>query len=483
MKIKTGLKIVIAASLATISIAMATSFIASKYVREMAREEKSFSRILENINGLRALTYDFLMYRTDRARNQWLLIHNDIERFLAAPHLRTSGHDEAFDDFKARHSRVRDIFQRLLQTHEKEAARPELESVLKETENRLTGQLLFETQSMVSDIVQLSSALSQRAHDTLRLADLINMGSWILVLIIVIINSLYVFTSVVKPLFRMHEGVGIVAAGDLGHTVGIDIQNEVGELSRSFDQMTANLREHTLQLERSNRELEEFAFVTSHDLQEPLRKIQTFADRLKALNCDFAADKGRDYLVRIERCAGRMRDLIVALSRYSGIRNAIEPMETIDLKAPVEQAIAALEPLREHTGGVIEVGELPHIEADPDQMRHLFQNLIDNSLRYQCNQKPFVQVYSDCACSNGCFEIHVKDNGIGFCGSYLHTIFKPFQRLHGKDSPYQGTGIGLTICRKIVERHGGSITARSAPDKGSIFTVRLPQAQKKTEAV
>ena len=483
MKIKTGLKIVIAASLATISIAMATSIIAGKYVREMAREEKSFSRILENINGLRALTYDFLMYRTDRARNQWLLAHNDIARFLAAPHLGTSVHDEAFDDFKARHSRVRDIFQHLLQTHGQEASRPELEPVLKETENRLTGQLLFETQNMVSDIVQLSSALSQRAHDTLRLADLINMGSWVLVLTIIIINSLYIFHSVVKPLFRVHKGVGIVAAGDLDHTVGIDIQNEVGELSRSFDQMTANLRRYTLQLERSNRELEDFAFVTSHDLQEPLRKIQTFADRLKTMYCGSAGDKERDYLDRIERSAGRMRDLIFALSRYSGIKSGIESMEPIDLKGPVERAIADLEPLRESTEGIIEVGELPRIEADQAQMRDLFRNLIDNGLRYHCNHEPFVQVYSDCACSDGCFEIHVIDNGIGFRGSYLDQIFKPFQRLHGKDSPYQGTGIGLTICRRIVELHGGTITAQSEPDKGSTFTVRLPRAQKKTEAI
>ena len=116
-------------------------------------------------------------------------------------------------------------------------------------------------------------------------------------------------------------------------------------------------------------------------------------------------------------------------------------------------------------------------------MRHLFRNLIDNGLRYHCNQKPFVQVYSDCACYGGCFEIHVIDNGIGFRGSYIDQIFKPFQRLHGKDSPYQGTGIGLTICRRIVELHGGTITAQSEPDKGSTFTVRLPRAQKKTEAI
>ncbi len=483
MKIKTGLKIVVATSLAIISIAMGTSFVAGKHVREMAREEQSLSQILEKISGLRALTYDFLMYRTERAKSQWWLTHHDIEHFLAAPQFQTSGNDEAFVDLKARHSRVRDIFEHLLQAHEKKASSPELEPMLKEIENRLTGQLLFETQSMVTDIFQLSSALSQKSSHTLRLADLIITGSWISVLLIIIINAIYIFTSVVKPLFALHRGVGIVATGDLDHRVGSDIQNEVGDLSKAFDQMTANLKEYTFQLERGNRELEDFAFVTSHDLQEPLRKIQTFADRLKGMNHNGAEDKAHDYLARIERSAARMQDLIFALFRYSSIKTGFEPIRPIDLKAAVEQAVADLESLRGQTEGIIKVGELPHIEADQAQMRHLFQNLIDNGLRYQGEQKPFVQVYSNCTCSEGCFEIHVKDNGIGFEESYLDKIFKPFQRLHGKNSPYRGAGIGLTICRRIVERHGGNITAQSEPDKGSIFTVRLPQIQKKTESL
>jgi len=452
-------------------------------VRETAREEQALSQILEKISGLRALTYDFLMYRTDRAKSQWWLTHHDIERFLAAPQFHTSGNDEAFADLKARHSRMRDIFERLLQTHEKKASSPELEAILKEVENRLTGQLLFETQSMVTDIFQLSSALSQRSSHTLRLANLIIMGSWISVLLIIIMNALYIFTSVVKPLFVLHGGMGRVATGDLDHRVGMDIQNEVGDLSKAFDQMTANLKEYTFQLERSNRELEDFAFVTSHDLQEPLRKIQTFSDRLKGMIRDSAGDKALDYLERIERSAGRMQDLIFALFRYSSIKTNIEPLRTIDLKGAVEQAVADLESLRRQNEGIIEIGELPHIEADQAQMRHLFQNLIDNGLRYQGAQKPFVQVYSNCTCSEGCFEIHVKDNGIGFDESYLDKIFKPFQRLHGKNSPYEGAGIGLTICRRIVERHGGNITAQSEPDKGSVFTVRLPQAQRKTEGL
>ncbi len=478
MKIKTGLMIVVAASFTIISIALGTSIVAGRYTREMDREMNSLNQILEKVNGLRSLTYEFLMFRAERAKNQWWLTHNDIEVRLAAAQFQAS--DESIEDLKKRHARVHGIFEHLLQTDEKRSSNPELENILKEVENRLTGQLQFETQKMVSDISQISSALGRRSSSTLRLAGLINMGSWILVLFIIVVNSIYIFNSVVKPLFRLHKGVGVVAGGNLSHTVGLEIQNEVGDLSQAFDQMTENLKEHTFQLERSNRELEDFAFVTSHDLQEPLRKIQTFADRLKGMT-DASGDKARDYLDRIERSAGRMQDLIIALFRYSGIKAGVEPTLPIDLKDPVEQAIADLEPLRIQAEGVIRVGELPCIEADGAQMRHLFQNLIDNALRYRGKRGPVVRVYSSCICSDGYFEIHVEDNGIGFEESYLDKIFKPFQRLHGRNSPYQGTGIGLTICRRIVERHGGGITARSEPDKGSVFTVKLPQTQRRTE--
>lgn len=472
--------IVVAASLSIISIAMGTSIVAGRYVREMGREMSSLNQMLEKTNGLRALTYEFLMFRTDRAKNQWWLTHNDIEDQLEAHQFKASDNEESFNDLKKRHARVHGIFDHLLQAHEKSVSNPELDNVLKEVENRLTGQLQFETQKMVSDIYQISSALSRRSSTTLRLAGLINMGSWVMVLLIIVINSIYIFNSVVKPLFMLHKAVGVAAGGDLSHRVELKIQNEVGDLSRAFDQMTTNLKEYTFQLERSNRELEDFAFVTSHDLQEPLRKIQTFADRLKGM-VDISGERAADYLDRMEKSAGRMQALIFALFRYSGIKSSVDPILPIDLRGPVEHAVADLESLREQSKGTIIIGELPCIEADRAQMCHLFQNLIDNALRYRGDREPVVRVYSTCICSAGFFEVRVEDNGIGFEQSYGDKIFKPFQRLHGRNSPYEGTGIGLTICRRIVERHGGGITVKSEPGKGSTFTVKLPQSQRQTE--
>ena len=262
----------------------------------------------------------------------------------------------------------------------------------------------------------------------------------------------------------------------------------IRELQRSRDELEIRVQERTVELrkmneeqkiytarlEQSNRELEEFAFIASHDLQEPLRKIQTFADLVKKSHYDSLGDSGRDQLERMQRSAARMRDLIQDLLEYSRITSKPEPFAPVNLKEPVEEALSDLGMLLEETGGRAEISELPAIVADRVQMRRLFQNLIDNGLKYQSGDKPLIRIYADSSCTDGFWEIHVKDNGIGFDERYLDKIFKPYQRLHGRNSIYRGTGMGLAICRRIVERHGGGITARSEPGRGATFIVRLP---------
>jgi len=143
----------------------------------------------------------------------------------------------------------------------------------------------------------------------------------------------------------------------------------------------------------------------------------------------------------------------------------------------VKEALSDLKMLREDTGAQIEIGNLPSIEADPVQMRQLFQNLLGNALKYRGEKTPVIKVSAQPRECNGVHEIRVEDNGIGFDECYLDSIFKPFHRLHGRNAPYKGTGMGLAICRRIVERHGGSITAISTPGNGATFTVRLPEKQ------
>jgi light-regulated signal transduction histidine kinase (bacteriophytochrome) len=253
-----------------------------------------------------------------------------------------------------------------------------------------------------------------------------------------------------------------------------ELELRVRERTAELLKMNEEQRKYTTMLEQSNRELEEFAFVASHDLQEPLRKIQTFADRVKNMHSGSLGEKGRDYLERMQRSAGRMQDLIQDLLRYSRITSRSEPFTMVDLKETAQDALTDLRVLLKETGGRAEIDELPHIEADRVQMRQLFQNLFNNGLKFHGREKPVVKARSSASCVGGFWEIFVEDNGIGFDECYLEKIFKPYQRLHGRDSIYLGTGMGLAICRRIVERHGGSITAKSEPGKGATFIVRLP---------
>lgn len=249
--------------------------------------------------------------------------------------------------------------------------------------------------------------------------------------------------------------------------MGIDIT----ERKRAEEQ----LRSYMGRLEQSNRDLEDFAYVACHDLQEPARKIQTFTDWLVMMHQERLDEKACDYLERIRGSAERMQTLVVDLLRYSRLSTDPAPFTFFNLKTVVEDAATDLGMLFAETGGGIEIGELPDVEADKVQMRQLFQNLIANALRYRSEQKPLIQVVEHSSVSGKFREIHVKDNGIGFDESYADKIFKPFQRLHGKNTLYPGNGMGLAICRRIVERHGGSITAKSKPGQGSTFIVTLPR--------
>ena len=234
-------------------------------------------------------------------------------------------------------------------------------------------------------------------------------------------------------------------------------------------------------LEVSNRELQDFAFVASHDLQESLRKVTAFGDMLKSEFGPALGETGADYLHRMQSAARRMQTLISDLLQLSRVTSKAQPFTTVDLSQVAGDVLGDLEVRLRQSGGAVEVGALPTIEADPLQMRQLLQNLIGNAIKYaRPEEPPRVRVYTEAEPPGGkngrSVRLCVADNGIGFEEKYVDRIFTVFQRLHDRGA-YEGTGIGLAICRKIAERHGGSITARSRPGEGSTFIVTLPLKQ------
>lgn len=253
-------------------------------------------------------------------------------------------------------------------------------------------------------------------------------------------------------------------------------------LERRVRERTAKLEELNGQLNRSNRELQDFAYVASHDLQEPLRKIQAFGNLLEQ-EYGSKLDDGKDYLDRMRNAAARMSDLISDLLSFSRVTTQVRPFVPTDLGQVVEEILSDLETRLADTGGTVEVGDLPVVDADPMQMRQVFQNLVSNALKFhKPDAAPVVTIGASAKTVNGvrCVAIEVSDNGVGFDEKYLDRIFAVFQRLHGRDQ-FEGTGIGLAVCRKIVERHHGTVTARSKPGEGATFVILLPLRQPEPE--
>ncbi len=236
-----------------------------------------------------------------------------------------------------------------------------------------------------------------------------------------------------------------------------------------------NLESFNKKLEYSNQQLQDFAFVASHDLQEPLRKINFFGERLKRKYYSLLDNQGRDYLDRMQNAALRMQKLIEGLLDYSRVTTMAKPFITVDLSQVVQGVLSDLEVPIKKTGGRVSVESLPAINADPTQMRQLFQNLIGNALKfYKPNEPPVIRVYSSNDAPARCRTIIVEDNGIGIEAKDHEKIFGVFRKLHGKGR-YEGSGIGLAICKKIVERHGGTIRVESRPGEGTRFIVDLSQ--------
>ena len=268
-----------------------------------------------------------------------------------------------------------------------------------------------------------------------------------------------------------------------GRVTGMSsIARNINERRRAEEKLRAS----AAHLAQSNRDLEDFAFVASHDLQEPLGKVQSFVDLLER-ECDgVLSEKGLDYLRRLRKATVHMQALIRGLLTFSRVQTEGQPFVPVDLNAVIQDVLSDLETRIQKADARLEVGTLGTIEGDPTQLRQLFQNLIGNALKFVHPERPpAIQVQAqrvwERTASSGLPQemcrLTVADNGIGIEEKYIKRLFNMFQRL--RPQAYEGTGIGLAICRRIAQRHGGSIAVQSEPGRGSTFRVTVPVRQRR----
>jgi signal transduction histidine kinase len=301
--------------------------------------------------------------------------------------------------------------------------------------------------------------------------------------------------SISLPIRRLSKGAEIVGSGNLDYRVGTDSPDEIGQLSRAFDAMTHDLkaitasrdvlnreiaerrraeealRKTTEDLVRSNKDLEQFAYVASHDLQEPLRAVAGFMGLLKDRQRDSLDKESGEFIDLSIEGAERMQNLIHDLLSYSRVGTRGGEFQPMAMRTAVDEALANLRAAIAECDAVVEIGEMPTVAADLPQMIQLMQNLIGNAIKFRGESRPEVHIGAER--KDRSWVISVRDNGIGMESQYFERIFLIFQRLHAR-SRYEGTGIGLAVCKRIVERHGGAIWVESEPCKGSTFHFSIP---------
>lgn len=305
----------------------------------------------------------------------------------------------------------------------------------------------------------------------IKIAELIRFTGPILALGLTLVVSLLIGNVAMPVLVLLAVALAAVALLSVlgllrrssGDAADVDAQKEIARYARD--------------LERSNQDLQVFASAASHDLQEPLRKIESFGTRLQEKYADRLDDTGLDYLGRMVDASGRMRRLIEALLTFSRVNDRNTSISSVDLEAVWKSVLADFSDRIKASQARIDVASMPVIEADEAQLRIVFANLLGNALKYQpANQVPEVSVSLVDTGDAETVGIIIRDNGIGFDPKYSERIFQMFERLHSR-AEFEGSGIGLATCAKIVERHGGSMSARSESGQGAEFSLILPKHQ------
>ncbi len=317
---------------------------------------------------------------------------------------------------------------------------------------------------------------------------------WFLVLLLGLaaleVAFLIIQRSMLKPIQRLAETATKISEGDLSQRVTVDRSDEIGELARDFNQMTQRLvdanaglelkvKERTEDLERSNADLAQFAYIASHDLREPLRMVTCYVQMLEMRYKDQLDEDAQKFIGFAVDGSNRMRELIDDVLEFSRVGTRVRELVEVDTVEVLSAVKMNLKIAIEEANAEVRCGELPHVAGDSVQLIQLCQNLIANAIKFRGERTPRVEVKAELQ-EDGRWRFSVSDNGIGIEENYRERIFQIFQRLHGRDE-YEGTGIGLAVCKKIVERHNGKIEVESVLGEGSTFIFDLPASHEGKE--
>ena len=333
---------------------------------------------------------------------------------------------------------------------------------------------------------RLSASLNASSQ-TLQQVRLLTVFGLLAALFFLVASAVQAARTFTRTMTALNTAAQRVAEGQYTHplpAVQIEelqqLSGQFGRMAEAVQQREANLSRLNDDLARSNRELEQFAYVASHDLQEPLRTIGSFTGLLAKRYQGQLDARADQYIAYTLSATQRLKQLIQDLLAYSRTRQSTQPVQTVDVQRLVADLLQDFQDLIERSHAQVELHPLPVVHGRPELLRHVFMNLIGNALKFRHPERP-PRVEVRASAQPGFWEFHVQDNGIGIDPAYHSRIFDIFQRLHGV-SEIEGNGIGLAIVKSVVERHGGQVTLVSAPDVGTTISFTIPRLQEPDDA-
>ncbi len=505
MKIRTRLWIGVAMLMLVLAAAGVVIALTFQQVRRAARERDAAHSVVEGLFELNILTHDFAMRPGERARVQWSSKHAAIAAILEGLDPRSPSCRADIEKMRGDHKSIRELFARLAAD---EAGGTGREGKTHErSRETLVTQLLMRSHEMVGAASRLSRHSEEELAGIWQRFSWAMMASLMTIAVVMAGVSFWVNRSLVRPVSQLRKGTDIVGTGNLDFRVGTDARDEIGELSRAFDRMTANLRAATAsrveleqevterkraegeikhyaaQLEAANEELEAFSYSVSHDLRAPLRRMDGFSRALLQTHADKLNEEGKHYLERVREGAQGMGELIDALLGLSRITRRELKRGRVDLRTLAYQIAEDLQ--KTQPGRDVEFVFEKAIIADGDKhlLRVAFQNLIGNAWKFTGKMEKKGRIEFGAAGNAECgarntelgdevIVYFVRDNGAGFDMAYAKKLFGAFQRLHREDE-FEGTGIGLATVQRIIHKHGGRVWAEGALGKGATIYFTL----------
>ena len=459
----------------------------------IVRSNFAITDVAEGIAGLRLVAIEYIVNRPERAEQQWQQRHRSLTRILARNVFDGADEQALLNEIRRRHQYLNEAFSALVDLDKERKESAQLLAISQGVERRLVTQIMSMTQASASDARRLSRITTGRIVHAQRRTNALVVLLVALIGLVIAFNFVFARRQILAPIRKLKQGAEAFALGDLSFRTGLSVNNELGELSHTFDRMAARLADTMAQLEHksallqeTNQELESFSYSVSHDLRSPLRGIDGWSLALVEDYGDGLDATAHDYVDRIRHETQRMGHLIDDLLQLARIARTEIRFEQIDLSALAMQVSTRLQ--QSYLERVIEFIIMPGLSCAGDLrlLEIVLTNLLDNACKFT-GTRALARIESgagitiDPDSGARCNAYFVRDNGVGFDMAHAQKLFGAFQRMHGA-TQFPGTGIGLATVQRIVHRHGGRIWAESTLDQGATFHFTLPAASLPTLA-